>query len=121
MGRRSAWQGAQKERERLKSRRMNPMWRGVGCIMVIVMGALGYAFANWFILQGFVYLPPEAINPPDPFPAFFGGGNLVRLVVAILFMLTSFGVVNFLYAIFFPVKPGEYDLPTPKRRPRKRR
>lgn len=121
MGRRSSWMFAQHERERLKARRMNPVWRGVGCILVIVIGFLGYLFANWFILQGFVFFPAQLINPPDPFPAFFRNGNLIRLTVALLFMLTSFGVLNFIYAILFPVQPGEYDLPTPKRERRKRR
>jgi hypothetical protein len=121
MGRRGSWQFAQKERERLESKRMNPVWRGVGCLMVIVIGVLGYAFAGWFIRQGFIYLPLEVINPPEPFPAFLRGGNLVRYVVALLFMLTGFGVVNFVYAVLFPVKPGEFDLPTPKRQRRKRR
>lgn len=121
MGRRSAWQYRQTERERMERERTNPVWRGVGCILVLVVGAIGYAFANWFLGAGLVYLPPEVINPPDPFPAFLRGGNAVRYVVTLLFMLTAFGVMNFIYAILFPIKPGEHDLPTPRSSPAKRR
>ncbi len=117
MGRRGMWRYAQQERERRERQRTNPLWRGVGCLMVIVIAGIGYAFAGWFITSGLVYLPPNLLNPPDPIPAFLRNGNLVRYVVALLFMLTGFGVVNFVYAILFPVQPGEYDLPTPRHSP----
>lgn len=121
MGRRSAWQFAQHERERRERERVNPVWRGVGCVLIVVIGALGYAFAGWFLTSGLVYLPPELINPPDPIPAFLRNGNIVRVVVMLLFALTGFGVLNFIYALLFPVKPGEYDVRTPRTSPAKER
>lgn len=121
MGRRSAWAYRQAEREREARQRVNPIWRGVGCLLVIIMAVIGWFFASWFINSGLIYLPPQLLNPPSPFPGFLGGGNLVRLVVSGLFMLTGFGVLNFVYAILFPIKPGEYDLPTPKRKPPQRK
>lgn len=121
MGRRGAWRDIQHERERQARKQTNPVWRGVGCLLVIVMGALGWAFANWFIAAGLIYFPPQLISPPDPIPAFLSGGNLIRIVATILFALTAFGVINFVYAILFPVKPGEHDLPTPRRSPATRR
>lgn len=121
MGRPGMWRYAQQERERRERQRTNPVWRGVGCIMVIAIAAIGYVFAGWFINSGLVYLPANLLNPPEPIPAFLRNGNLVRYVVALLFMLTGFGVVNFVYAILFPVKPGEYDLPTPRHNPAKDR
>lgn len=121
MGRRGAWRYVQQERERKERQRSNPIWRGVGCLLIILMGVLGYAFAGWFLTADLVYLPPQAINPPDPIPAFLRGGNLIRWVVTLLFMLTAFGVLNFIWAILFPVKPGEFDLPTPRTSPAKRR
>lgn len=126
MGRRSSWQFQQQERERRDSKRMNPMWRGVGCLLVIGIGVLGYLFANWFIVQNsinrWIFLPPEVINPDVPLiGSALAGGNLVRIVVALLFLLTAFAFMNFFYAILFPVKPGEHDLPTPRKRRRPRR
>ncbi len=117
MGRRSAWQYRQQERERAERQRSNPVWRGVGCILLVVMAALGWGFGSWFVNAGLIYLPPQLLNPPSPVPAFLGGGNAVRVVMMLLFALTAFGILNFVYAILFPVKPGEYDLPTPRRSP----
>ena len=126
MGRRSSWQFRQQDQERQKAKRMNPTWRGVGCLLIVGIGALGYLFANWFLVQNAInnwfYLPPELINPTIPVVGnLLDGGNLIRLVVAMTFLLFAFAFMNFLYAIFFPVQPGEYDLPLPKMRKRPRR
>ncbi len=126
MGRRSSWQFQQHERERKAAKKMNPVWRGVGCLLTVAIGALGILFANWFLIQNvtkrWIYLPPEVINPNvRGIGSLLADGNLVRFVVALTFLLFAFAFVNFLYAIFFPVKPGEYDLPTPKPRRKKRR
>lgn len=126
MGRKGSWSFAQHERERQKRKELNPIWRGVGCILIAVMGLAGYAFASWFLQQNavnaWIYLPPQVFNPRVPsFLGFLGNGNLIRFVVALLFVLTAFGILNFVYALLFPVQPGEHDLPTPKRRPRRNR
>jgi hypothetical protein len=126
MGRRSSWQFKQQERERREASRMNPMWRGVGCLLVVGIGAVGYLFANWFLVQNavnrWIFLPSEVINPEVPvIGGALSGGNLVRIVVALLFLLTAFAFMNFFYAILFPVRPGEHDLPTPKKRRKPRR
>ena len=105
---------------------MNPVWRGVGCLLVIGIGQLGYLFANWFLVQnsinGWIFLPRDLINPNIPVVGdLLSGGNLVRIVVALTFLLFSFAFMNFFYSIVRPIKPGEYDLPTPKRQKKKRR
>jgi hypothetical protein len=119
---RDSWRYAAHEREREKKKRMNPIWRGVGCVMIVVVTAIGYFFANWFLLanvsQRWIYIPPEIINPTR-FP-FLGGGLLVRLVTAMLFMIFSFAVINVIYSIAFPIRPGETDVP-PLKRERTRR
>jgi len=126
MGRRSSWQFQQHERERKEAKRMNPVWRGVGCLLTVGIGALGVLFANWFLVQNavnrWIFLPSALINPSaGGFSSILAGGNLVRVVVALTFLLFAFALVNFFYAIFFPVKRGEHDLPTPKRRRKRRR
>ncbi len=126
MGRRSSWQFAQHEKERQEAQKMNPVWRGVGCLLIIGIGVLGYLFANWFLVQnsinGWVFLPRDLINPNSPVVGdLLSGGNLVRLVVALTFLLFAFAFMNFFYAIVSPIKPGEYDLPKPKRQKKKRR
>jgi hypothetical protein len=105
---------------------MNPVWRGVGCLLIVAIGALGYLFANWFLVQNvinrWIYFPPELINPDvRVIGDLLAGGNLIRFVVALTFLLFAFAFMNFFYAIIFPVKPGELDLPTPKRKRKPRR
>ena len=126
MGRRSSWQFQQHERERRAAKQMNPAWRGVGCLLIVAIGALGYLFANWFLVQNvinrWIYFPPALINPDVPaIGSLLAGGNLIRFVVALTFLLFAFAFMNFLYAILFPMKPGEHDLPLPKQRKRPRR
>lgn len=126
MGRKGSWQFRQLEQERLKKREMNPLWRGVGVILVVIMGAAGYVFSGWFLEQNvannWIYLPPQLFSPKVPaMLSFLGNGNMLRFAVSLVFVLTAFAILNFVYALAFPLQPGEFDLPTPKRRPRKRR
>lgn len=126
MGRRGSWQFRQHERKRRAAKKMNPVWRGVGCLLIVAIGALGYLFANWFLVQNvinrWIYFPPELINPDvRVIGDLLAGGNLIRFVVALTFLLFAFAFMNFFYAIIFPVKPGELDLPTPKRKRKPRR
>jgi len=113
----------QQERERKKRRQMNPAWRGIGCVLVVAFGTLAWFFAGWFLTANaanrWVLLPREAINPPG-LPDFFAGGMLVRLIITVLALLLAFTVLNFIYAIMFPIKPGETDVP-PLKRDRRRR
>jgi hypothetical protein len=126
MGRRGSWSFRQKEQERLKAREMNPVWRGVGVILVVIMGLAGYVFSGWFLEQNtannWIYIPPQLYFPAVPsFLSFLGNGNMLRFAVGLVFVLSAFAILNFIYALAFPIHPGEYDLPTPRRRPRQRR
>jgi hypothetical protein len=101
---------------------MNPIWRGVGCVLLVALAAAGYFAAGWFLqqnaLQGWVYLPPEIINIPRL--TFLPSGILVQLFMAFVFMLFGYGVLAVVYAMAFPVKPGETDVPPLKRTRQKR-
>ncbi len=126
MGRRSSWQFAQQEKDRKEAQKMNPVWRGVGCLLIVGIGVLGCLFATWFlsgnVIKGWIFLPRDLITPNIPVVGdLLSGGNLVRIVVALTFLLFAFAFMNFFYAIVRPIKPGEYDLPRPKRRKKKRR
>ncbi len=121
---RDSWRYAAHERERAKKKRMNPVWRGVGCVLTVVVALGGYLFAGWFlranVAQQWVYLPPELINPP--WATFLAGGVLIQIVTGLLFMLFSFALINIVYAIMFPLEPGETDVPPLTRvGPRRRR
>jgi hypothetical protein len=118
MGRKSSWSEKRFYEERAKKKRLHPAWRGVGCIVIALLGLAAYYFSGTFIQSGVVFLPSEvryALSPPLPPDVF------VRAVVAFLFMLVCFTILSFVYALAFPIEPGEHDLPLPRRRPRRRR
>ncbi len=118
MGRRGSWSDKKHYEEREKKKRLHPAWRGVGCIMILILGAAAYYFSGRFIQSGVVYLPNEAryaLSPPLP------PDMVVRAVVAALFMLVTFTILSFVYAFAFPHQPGEFDSPPPKKRKRRRR
>lgn len=114
---RDTWRYAQHEREREAKRRRNPIWRGVGCILLVALTLAGYFGAGWFLrenaAQGWVYLPPELINIPRL--TFLPSGMVLQLFIAFVFMLLGYGVLAVAYAIVFPIKPGETDAPPLKR------
>jgi hypothetical protein len=46
----------------------------------------------------------------------FQGGALIKLIVALLFVVASFGILNFIYAIGFPIRVTVPDTPPPDKR-----
>lgn len=114
---RDTWRYAQHEKEREAKRKVNPIWRGVGCLLLVALAVAGYLSAGWFLrenaVQGWVYLPPELTN--IPYLTFLPSGMVLQLAIALLFMLFGYGVLAIVYAIAFPIKPGETDAPPLKR------
>lgn len=110
------------DKQREERKRINPIWRGVGCITISIFGVAGYFFAQWFLranaINGWIYLPAGAYNPDFPnwlnwLEPIFQGGALVKLVAALLFIVISFGILNFFYAIGFPIRLHPQDAPPP--------
>lgn len=119
---RETYRYRQLDKEREQRKKMNPIWRGVGCLSMVAFAVGGYAFSGWFLASnarnGWVYLPPEAVQPPF-MPSWLPYGVTPKVVVGLLFLLLGFGLVSFVWAVMFPIKPGETDAPTPKRKKRK--
>lgn len=110
---RDSWRHRQAEEERLKRKRINPIWRGVGCLLILLLGLLGYVFSGWFIGKGFVYFPPALRRPS--FAPWLPQDMVIQLVVALLFMIFSYTLLTAVYAVLFPIRPGELDAPPMKR------
>jgi hypothetical protein len=115
----------EKVTKRDKERRLSPVWRGVGCLLVVLLALAGYGLSGWFLVanqqNGWIYLPYELYYPPflPPFLSFLPPGFLIRVGIGLLVMVFGYGLLSFFYAIFFPIKPKETDAPPPKRRKRK--
>lgn len=118
MGRES-YRYRQLDKDREERKRMNPVWRGVGCLLLVAFAAVGYVFSGWLLganaQYGWLYIPPEIVQPPF-IPRWLPYGFTPRFVVGFLFLLLGFGLVSFVYAIMFPIKPSETDAPLPKPR-----
>jgi hypothetical protein len=114
---RDTWRFAQHEREREAKRKMHPIWRGVGCVLLVALAFAGFAAAGWFIrtnaAQNWVYLPPELITVP--YLTFLPRGLLLQLFIGLVFMIFGYGALAFVYALAFPIKPGETDVPPLRR------
>jgi len=114
---RDTWRYRKHERERDAQRQMNPIWRGVGCVLLVILAVTGYLTAGWFLrensAQAWVYLPPELTN--IPYLTFLPSGMVLQLAIALLFMLFGYGVLAIVYALAFPIEPGETDSPPLKR------
>ncbi|MGD8758899.1 MAG: hypothetical protein PVJ07_01450 [Anaerolineales bacterium] len=117
MGRRS-WRDSQAERERELRKRLKPSWVIVGCLMPLVLGTAAYLLSGWFLAanaeKNWIYFPAGLMNPP--FAPHLRPGLLMRVGLSFLFMLAMYVIVYALYALFFPVKPGETDSPPLKPR-----
>ena len=130
---RDSWRVRQHDIEREKKRRVNPVWRGVGCLLMTVLAIGGFLFSRWFLFANFennwIYLPPEILAPsitmvsPGLRPVFgplFQPGVIVSLTVGFLFLIFAYLFVSIGYSVAFPIKPGEHDVPPLKRQRRRR-
>ena len=102
-----------------KRRRLNPIWRGIGCLTLVGLVVGGYFFAQWFINTNFttnwIYIPGELGGPPQ-YPWLFA-----KLAVGIIAAIAGFAILTMIYGIVNPIRPGELDAPPEKRRVKRSR
>jgi hypothetical protein len=120
---RDTWRHQMHDKEREKKKEINPVWRGIGCVIIVLLSVGGYIFGDWFLHQNetnhWLRLPEVLVAIPGL--PWLPSGFLLKLAVAIVFMIVSFGLINFVYAILFPIQPGKYDSPPLKPSPRRKR
>jgi cytochrome bd-type quinol oxidase subunit 1 len=120
---RDTWRFAQHERERELKKRRNPIWRGVGCVLLVLLAMTGYFVSGWFFTenarQQWIYLPPGIMT--IPFAPWIPRGVVAQLFVAMIVVLFGYAILSFVYAIMFPIRPGETDSrPLKRSGPRRR-
>lgn len=106
---------------------IHPVWRGVGCIMALIIPILSYTGAVLFvrenIRQGWFYIPYELAQVV--FVPFLGEIPYLysHLIISLLFTAIGFGALTVVYTIIYkilgPPMYGPFDTP-PLRKRRKR-
>ncbi|HUF40172.1 MAG TPA: hypothetical protein VMN57_16740 [Anaerolineales bacterium] len=101
-------------------RQTNPIWRGIGCILIIIAPIISFAIANEVMLSGvvqdYIYLPPilrSTVRLPmlgTPVPYFYGTLALSAAVLVGLFA-AFFVIYSALYQILGPSPYGPTDVP----------
>lgn len=110
--------------------KIHPIWRGIGCLMLILIPIMSYAGATLLVqanrTQRWLPMPPELAQ--TIFIPFINRGFpylLAILIVTVLLSLIGFGVLTFFYSLLYrAVGPGRYgplDARPIRERPRKRR
>jgi multisubunit Na+/H+ antiporter MnhB subunit len=120
---RDTWRHQMEDKERAKRKEINPIWRGVGCFLMVVLSIAGYFFADWLLYQneinGWFPLAENLVNI-DALP-WLTTAVFLKFAVAVVFLIISYGLINLVYAILFPVQPGKYDSPPLKPTPRRKK
>jgi hypothetical protein len=107
---------------------IHPIWRGIGCLMMILIPIMAYAGATLLVQanvdQRWVPLPPElsrTVNVP-----FLGDVRylMANLVLAVFLSLVGFGVLTAVYSLVYrvlgPPQYGPLDAPPIHRNVRRR-
>ena len=111
--------------------KIHPIWRGIGCLMLIIVPVMSYAGAQVFIeaVPGFSWFPfprsGEIYRNIDlqylvlPF-------SIAEMIFTLIFMVMGFVIVTFFYSLIYriagPPKYGPTDAPPPRvKRTRRRR
>jgi uncharacterized membrane protein YoaK (UPF0700 family) len=106
--------------EKSREKPTNPIWRGIGCILILITPIVSFAIANEVMLSGivqdYIYLPPTlryTVTLPVigiPVPYFYGTLSLTVAVMVALFAVI-FVVYSAMYKILGPSPYGPTDVP----------
>lgn len=118
--------------EKTRERPTNPIWRGIGCLLILITPIVSFAIANEIMLSGtiqnYIYLPPAlrySVTLPligTSVPYFYGTLALTVAVMVALFAV-FFVLYSVLYSILGPSPYGPTDVPPvrPRRKVKKSR
>jgi hypothetical protein len=114
-----------------KQPEIHPIWRGIGCLLIILIPLLSYGIGSIVSNSGFlqnlfgVQLPPE-LTAPVNIPRIGVIQNLyLNLFLAVVISVILFAILTVLYSVVYrvagPPKYGPLDAPPVKRRGRPRK
>jgi hypothetical protein len=96
---------------------VHPIWRGIGCILIILIPIISFAGAKILVQEN---MKQKWVQIPDELRGFFflpslGQVFFADLAVAIILMVIGFGLMTIIYAliyrIFGPSPYGPMDVP----------
>jgi hypothetical protein len=117
-------------RQEVKERpwEVHPIWRGLGCILLILIPIMSYAAAvvvvSENLVNNWVTLPSEMTGS---FVIPYLGARVFFAYIAatLLFMFIGYGILVLIYAVMYrivgPSRYGPLDSPPIKRKPRRRK
>lgn len=109
--------------------KIHPIWRGIGCLMMILIPIMAYAGAVILVQanleQGWLPMPRELIQTVTlPLMGEVEQFYAVVIVTALL-MIIGFGVVTILYSLIYsavgPPRLGPLDAPPVRNSPKKKK
>jgi hypothetical protein len=97
--------------------KVHPIWRGIGCILLVVNPVISYVAADYFITNKETYtwviIPEKLIVNSLPDPLLLVKIFYTAIIVAVLYSLLT--IITFLLNSFFgKSKYGPYDIPLDK-------
>ena len=107
-------------RDDRSEKQTNPIWRGIGCILLLITPIVSFAIANllftYGIIQRYINLPPElrrtvilpGVGTSVPF---FYGTLALTLGIAIALFAVVFVVYSAMYRVVGPSRYGPTDVP----------
>ena len=113
--------------QKTSSWRIHPIWRGIGCILFLILPIVAFVAANLLLemnsKQGWIPIPAE-LNDPYVIPQvnYTISNFFATLMLTALILLLGFGLIMVLYSIIFsilgPPKYGPMDAPPIRRKSR---
>lgn len=106
---------------------IHPIWRGIGCIFMLLIPVMAFAGAYVLVRENFQqrWLPvPSELTTTIFIPLFGTRLYVADLVVTVALMVIGFGLVTVVYAFIYrmigPSPYGPLDAPPPKKRKKRR-
>lgn len=98
--------------ENKKKREIQPIWRGAGCILIVILPLISYTISTIVIdnkkISTWIIIPKEIIVPKFSDPLI-----LVKLLYTIIFIFILFfiivAIVFFVNKVFGPSRRGPFD------------
>jgi hypothetical protein len=109
----------------IKKRDLNPIWRGIGLILIVLLTVGAYWLAGYLLERNW-----QTPFLPFPVPRDFTvtlakwlptlpGKPLVQIGAAVLIDILAYAAMVVLYAFINPIRPGPTDAKPPRSRGRR--